>query len=89
MVTLMNLGFFDIYIIHKIYNHSNIKKMLFFIYLIKTVQLLAFSALCPTATSRVKMRRAMKKMMQIEEDGEDDERGGEDELHTSPSIPAI
>ena len=39
----------------------------------------------------VKMRRATKKMMQIEEDGEDDEEGDKDELHTSPppTIPAI
>ena len=41
------------------------------------------------AASEVKMRRAMKKMRQIEKDGEDDEEGGKDELRTSPTIPVI
>ena len=35
------------------------------------------------------MRRATKKMMQIEKDGEDDEEGDEDELRTTLTIPAI
>ena len=35
-----------------------------------------------------KMKRVMKKMMQIKEDGEDNEEGGENEFHT-PFMPTI
>ena len=38
---------------------------------------------------QVKTRRVMKKMMQIEEDGEDDGEVGKDKLHTSPTMSAI